>query len=57
MRLNNGEEYPVASLVRLDGWKTLRAFPEKELEDWEPKSYVIYTQNEEESDVGAVLVC
>lgn len=57
MKLDNWETYPVASLVWLDGGKTLRAFPEKELEDGEPKSYVIYTQNEEESDVGATLVC
>lgn len=57
MKLNNWLEYPVASLVWLDEWKTLRAFPQKKLNKWEIKSYVIYTKNPEESEVGAVLVC
>lgn len=57
MRLNNWLEYPVASLEWLDGGKTLRAFPEKKLKKWEIKSYVIYTDNTEESEVGAALVC
>lgn len=57
MKLDTWEVYPVASLVRMDGGKTLRAFPQKKLKKWEIKSYVIYTENPEEREVGAVLVC
>ena len=52
-----GEQYKVASLIRLDWWTTLRAFPQRWLPERDaPMSYVIMKGEWEETEVNAELM-
>lgn len=54
--LATNEIYPVASLVRLDNWSTLRAFPLKDIEPGEVYNYVIVKWEWETTEVWAELI-
>ena len=54
--LATNEIYAVASLVRLDNWSTLRAFPLKDIEPGEAYSYVIVKWEWEDTEVWAELI-
>ena len=52
--LSTGEVCDVISLCWIDNMKTLRAFP-RTTDPESPLSYVVYTENPEETEVGCEL--